>query len=517
MKRFLLLSILTCFCMFLRANEPDPFDKSVREAVTRQLTTYPKSTLKDLYKNFFQDVYGPGHLISDTTSSGAYLRQELAEITHPEGPLYEPTGRNGNFYRVNLSLIKENKISYQTFFDAFVRSVKGIKPVPVTEWKAEWKGILRVISSMNLALEDFEADKALIQSNLDNGEFVGHHSKTFEANYTPHYRIIRKDIFDKEILPLLQNPSSKPDVVAYVTSGSKIIPDTRYITHLNYAFGQVNNTFNGVRISNEPRLLALSKLKDQSPSLKVLLSIGGWGSGKFSEMAAGEATRNQFAADCKRVVDQFNLDGIDIDWEYPGSSAAGISSSADDKKNYTLLMQAIRKAIGPDKLLTLASQAGARFIDFAAIEPIIDFVNIMTYDMGRPPVHHAPLYRSPLTRGLSVDEAVSAHVKAGLPMNKLTMGMPFYGHGREYLPDFIDYKDIMNLSGYVWRWDDQAQAPYVTNTKGVLVCTYDDPRSIALKCDYIKEKGMLGAMYWEYDGDDAFGTLRKAVFEGVQK
>ena len=316
--------------------------------------------------------------------------------------------------------------------------------------------------------------------------------------------------------PDLPKPSN-PSVVAYVTSGSKIIPDVRYITHLNYAFGHVNDRFDGVKIDNESRLSELSKLKEQSPSLKVLISIGGWGSGRFSEMAAKETTRNQFAADCKRVADQFNLDGIDIDWEYPGSSAAGISSSADDWENYTLLMQAIRKAIGPDKLLTLASQAGARFIDFAAIEPVIDFVNIMTYDMGRPPAHHAPLYQSYLTRGLSVDEAVAAHVKAGIPLNKLTMGMPFYGHGKEYLPDFIDYKDIMNLSGYEWKWDDQAQAPYATNAKGILVCTYDDPRSIALKCNYIIEKGMLGAMYWEYDGDDASGTLRKAVFEGLNK
>ena len=516
MKRKLLLTLLACIGLLVYAGESDPFEASVRTAVERQLQQYPKSTLKDLYKNFFQDVYGPGHLVNDTASAGAYLRKELAGMRHSTGAICEPTGREGNFYRVNLSVIKENQIGYETFFDAFVRSVNGIKPMPVREWAVQWEQIQKVIDKMNLQLDDYEADKLFIRSNLDKGEFVGHHSKAFEANYTPHYRIISKEVFEKEFLPLLRN-SNKPYIVAYVTSWSASVPDTRYVTHINYAFGHVNERFDGLKIDNESRLTEIAQLKRYSPTLKVLLSVGGWGSGRFSEMAANETTRNLFAADCKRVVDQFNLDGIDIDWEYPTSSAAGISSSPGDKENFTLLMTSIRRAIGADRLLTLASVATANYIDFKAIEPVVDFVNIMTYDMGRPPVHHAPLYRSHLVRGLSVHECVEAHVQAGMPLTKLTMGIPFYGHGKEYLPDFIDYKDIMKLEGYGWRWDDKALVPYITNDRGRIVCTYEDPRSIAVKCSYILEKGMLGGMYWEYDGDDTTGTLRKAVFEGVRK
>jgi hypothetical protein len=92
------------------------------------------------------------------------------------------------------------------------------------------------IDKMNLQLDDYEADKLFIRSNLDKGEFVGHHSKAFEANYTPHYRIISKEVFEKEFLPLLRN-SNKPYIVAYVTSWSASVPDTRYVTHINYAFG----------------------------------------------------------------------------------------------------------------------------------------------------------------------------------------------------------------------------------------------------------------------------------------
>jgi len=306
-------------------------------------------------------------------------------------------------------------------------------------------------------------------------------------------------------------------VVAYVTSWTSVMPDPAYVTHINYAFGHVNGTFNGIRIDNESRLRSLTELKKKYHSLKVMLSIGGWGSGRFSEMAATEENRKKFAGDCLRVVKEFKLDGIDIDWEYPTSNAAKISSSPDDAKNYTIMMQDIRDKIGKAKLLTLASVADAKYIDFKAIDPIVDFVNIMTYDMGNPPYHHAGLYRSKYTSGISVDEAVTAHVNAGMPLNKLVLGIPFYGHGRDGIGGFIDYREIINLSGYNKKWDEEAKVPYLENNKGEFVCTYETPASIAIKCEYLLKRGMLGAMYWEYAGDTDDGILRKAVFSGVNK
>lgn len=306
-------------------------------------------------------------------------------------------------------------------------------------------------------------------------------------------------------------------VVAYVTSWTKVMPDPAYVTHINYAFGHVNNTFNGIRIDNPGRLKQLTALKEKSPGLKVLISIGGWGSGRFSEMAAIDSNRNKFAEDCLRVVNEFKLDGIDIDWEYPTSAMAKISASPDDTKNYTLLMNAIRLKIGSKKLLTLASVADGKYIDFKAIEPVVNFVNIMTYDMGNPPYHHAGLYRSRYTRGISVDEAVTAHVNAGMPLSKLVLGIPFYGHGKDSIKGFIDYKEILELKGYQNKWDDLAKVPYLENDKGDFVCTYEDTRSIAIKCDYLLGRGMLGAMYWEYAGDTDDGILRKAVHWGVNK
>lgn len=305
-------------------------------------------------------------------------------------------------------------------------------------------------------------------------------------------------------------------IVAYVTSWSDVMPDPASMTHINYAFGHVNDSFNGIRINNEERLKQICALKKEAPSLKVLLSIGGWGSGRFSEMASDEMSRKAFATDCQRVVDEFGLDGIDIDWEYPTSSMAGISSSPNDTKNFTLLMKDIRDAIGKDKLLTLASVADAKYVDFRAVDPFIDFVNIMSYDMASAPLHHSPLFRSENAGHITSEEAVIAHLNAGVPKNKLVMGMPFYGRGDSSVSDFMDYKQIEILEGYEKRWDDTAKVPYLVNAEGILICGYDDPQSLAIKCQYILDQGLLGAMYWDYSGDNEAGDLQKTIFRELK-
>lgn len=170
-------------------------------------------------------------------------------------------------------------------------------------------------------------------------------------------------------------------IVGYVTSWTDVMPDPMTMTHINYAFGHVNKTFDGVRIDNPDRLRQIVGLKEKNPGLKVLLSIGGWGSGGFSTMASRRHDRSNFVKDCGRVVNEYNLDGIDIDWEYPTSNAAGIDNSPKDTKNFTTLMKDLRKVLGDDKLLTLASVASGEYIDFKAVSQVVDFVNIMSYDM----------------------------------------------------------------------------------------------------------------------------------------
>ena len=305
-------------------------------------------------------------------------------------------------------------------------------------------------------------------------------------------------------------------VLAYVTAEGTSVPDTRLLTHINYAFGVVNKTFNGIDIKNPDRLRMLASLKRNAPHLKVLLSIGGWGSGRFSEMAADAKNRMDFAKDCKRIMDEFQLDGIDIDWEYPTCSGAGISSSPDDTDNYTLMMRDIRQTIGKDALLTLASVAGAQFIDFKGVLPYIDFVNIMTYAMNRPPYHHSALYHSEMSGELYSEGGVKAHLEKGIPADMLLLGVPFYGYGKKLLPSYIDYSEIIKLEGYETCWDSVACVPYLRDKEGDMVCTFDNPASLAIKCKYIKDMKLKGIMYWEYDADDKEGSLRKACYEGMQ-
>lgn len=300
-------------------------------------------------------------------------------------------------------------------------------------------------------------------------------------------------------------------IIAYVTSWSRIMPDPDYMTHINYAFGHVTETFNGVRIDNEARLKEIVALKGKNPDLKILLSIGGWGSGRFSEMAADDALRLSFARDCERVVKEFSLDGIDIDWEYPTSAMANISASPDDLDNFTLLMRDIRAAIGENKLLTLATVASAKYIDFKGIDPYIDFVNIMAYDMASAPKHHSALYRSDIAGGNTSEEAVKAHLAAGVPLNKLVMGMPFYGRGGANFKNFMNFSEAEKVEGYKVNWDDTAKVPYLTNDEGVVVFGYENPQSLAIKCQYILDQGLLGGMYWDYDGDNEAGDLRRTV------
>ena len=299
-------------------------------------------------------------------------------------------------------------------------------------------------------------------------------------------------------------------VVAYVTSSPDIMPDPTEMTHINYAFGHVNETFDGVKVDNPERLARIAALKKQKPELKVLLSVGGWCSGRFSEMASTDSTRRAFAADCRRVADTYGLDGIDIDWEYPTSSESGISSSPDDTENFTKLMRDLREALGPDRMLTMASVCSAKYVDFPAILPYTDFINVMAYDMARVPLHSSPLYRSERT-GMSADEATRAHLVAGVPREKIVLGLPFYGRGRAPYTDFIDFRDIRPFEGCTEEWDSVAMAPYMANSDGELVLGFDNPRSMTLKLDYILDNSLRGAMYWDYHCDDDAGTLRRLV------
>ena len=204
MRNFTRYILLAVAAMTLFAcSRVNPTHEKIRQSVERQLELYPESTLRDLYKNFFQDRFGPGHIIADNTAADRYLRYELNTAEGFEGLDYEPTGYEGRFYRVNLGVIANGRVPYDKYFDAFVRSVNGITPISIDEWSKEWHEIDSVIVSMGLQLEDFSADRAEIKALIEGGDYVMHHSQRFNDHYQPHYRIIERTIFENEILPLL--------------------------------------------------------------------------------------------------------------------------------------------------------------------------------------------------------------------------------------------------------------------------------------------------------------------------
>ena len=305
-----------------------------------------------------------------------------------------------------------------------------------------------------------------------------------------------------------------PVVAAYVTGWNEDMPmpDCSVLTHINYAFGKVNKTFDGVTVQRPERLRQLAELK-RDHEIYVVLSIGGWTAGGFSEMASTQRRRKLFAKDCKRIVKEFGLDGIDIDWEYPSCSEAGIISSPADIDNFTQLMRELRKALGKEYLLSCATVADAQFVDFRAIEPYVDLVNIMMYDVGNPPYHHAALYRSDKSGRVTAQEALQAHLDAGMPVNKLVLGVPFYGRSVKGFGDTA-YGALIKRTDVIRMWDDVAKAPYLVKD-GEFVCTYEDAESLAWKCRFVKETGMRGMMYWEYRCDDEAGTLRNTVWTGI--
>lgn len=300
-------------------------------------------------------------------------------------------------------------------------------------------------------------------------------------------------------------------VVAYVTSWSNVMPDPGLMTHINYAFGHVAKSFDSLRIDNPERLKSIVALKKDNPSLKVLLSIGGWGSGNFSEMAADKALRASFCRSVAEQVEQFALDGIDLDWEYPTSSAASISSSPDDTDNYTLLVKELRQILGKDKMLTMASVCSAQYVDFPSVTDCFDFINVMSYDMGGGNRSHCSLYPSERSGHYTAHTAVKAHLEAGVSADKLVMGVPFYGRGTKvYKARSNDFR-CLDADGFAECWDESAQTPYLSDKDGNFVFGYDNARSLGIKCDYIIAHGLRGGMYWDYAGDDDSHTLAKTM------
>ena len=210
--------------------------------------------------------------------------------------------------------------------------------------------------------------------------------------------------------------------------------DVQKLTHMNLAFGLISE--NGLLdLHQMTHLDLIPQFRDWNPALRVVLSVGGWGAGGFSLMSRTEEGRRAFAESCRKAVEEYHLDGIDIDWEYPCSDQAEIDCDSSDKQNYNKLV------------------VGAAF------------------------------YCRHYTGAANVNNGLLQEASAGM-----------YGPNYDGLTE--EFRREHNYTEY---WDEDAEAAYLWN--GETFISFESPEAIRRKCEYVKEKGMLGVMYWEHSAD----------------
>jgi hypothetical protein len=192
-----LLAIPGTFLILLFFESCQQPDNEIAQAVKIQLERYPESSLQDIYKSFFQDEFGPGHLLSDTAGARQYLEYELSDMTSSGNHMAEPCGTGRNFFRVPLDLVKDGMISDSSLFSAFMESSASFRVPDIESWKKKWNEMLGVIERMNLDLPGFNEDKKALEEMLSREETAVHHSRKYEELYHPHYRILAKEQWER--------------------------------------------------------------------------------------------------------------------------------------------------------------------------------------------------------------------------------------------------------------------------------------------------------------------------------
>jgi chitinase len=348
-------------------------------------------------------------------------------------------------------------------------------------------------------------------------------------------------------------PSAPYRVIAYVAGWSMPadVPAEK-LTHVNFAFARIDGE--GRVAFEDPRypaaLDSLVTLKQRNPRLKVLVSVGGWEAEGFSDAAFTEESRRRFADSVVALVRAHRIDGVDLDWEYPGQGVAGIKFRPEDKQNFTSLLAAVRKALdaasdadrrtGSDRYLLTIASADREYFDHTEMDRLhvhLDWINVMAYDFfnSLTPTtgHHAGLYASKLAapEDRNADKSVRQHLAAGIPSEKLVLGVAFYGRAfdgvddegngahqryKRYAGDH-SYAELVekfvDRQGYVRYWDRDARATYLWNAESRSFITYDEPQSLQTKAEYVREQRLGGMMFWELSQDRGNELLDVIVTE----
>jgi chitinase len=330
------------------------------------------------------------------------------------------------------------------------------------------------------------------------------------------------------------------NILGYATEKSVITrADAERLTHINAAFAHLRRD-GSIDAVHLPIISHMAELRKWNPYLKIAASIVPQESDAFTVCAASPALREAVGRSCTRLITEHGFDGVDFDWEYPCVPSNGVDATIADKRNFTLLCQAARRAIdatGKGRLLTIAAGADVYFVESVELPElagVLDYIYLMTYDLkcGFHALtgHHTALYSSTgdYFRN-SCDQALRLFCGAGVPKEKLLMGAAFYSRkweniqdrnhgflllsktGAGYGPDYATLaRDYIDKNGYTRYWDDEAKAPWLFN--GSTFLSYDDEQSLACKRAYVKKEGYAGIFYWEHNCDPS-GTLLKALAE----
>ncbi len=334
------------------------------------------------------------------------------------------------------------------------------------------------------------------------------------------------------------------NVIAYYTGDATSIRQypVQQLTHIIYSFLKFQNDTLG--FNNEIQRAALEQLvmlKKDYPRLKIMVSIGGWGGcAVCSDLFSSADLRKIFA---KTVVDFFkqnNIDGLDLDWEYPAIEGyPGHKYDAADKNNFTELVKALRKEMGNGYLISFAAGGFIdyleRSVDWNAVMPFVDFVNLMTYDMvgGYSTItgHHTSL-ADYMPGQESTQKCVNWLLNKKIQPRKLIIGAACYArvwenvdsinHGLYQSGKFlrgVSFKDFpayfSDSSGFQYYWDKKAKAPWQYNQSKKLFASFDDERSLDEKTKFIREKKLGGIMFWQLMDDKPTAGFVDAIRKGL--
>jgi len=359
------------------------------------------------------------------------------------------------------------------------------------------------------------------------------------------------------LLPALCHAATEhplPVIAGYVfAQDAALAPgqiDAHSLTRVNYAFANIKDGLMVTGFAHDAENYAyLTGLRKQNPSLTVLVSVGGWlWSTNFSDVSLTAASRGLFIHSVMEFLNRYDLDGLDIDWEYPGMVGSGHPFRPQDGHNFTLLLAELRKRFDAQTAkthrrlyLTIAAGASSDFLqhtEMRKVQKYVDTVNLMAYDYVEPgsdPLtgNHAPLFTDPAdVRNYSGDASVRQFEKAGVPAEKIVLGVPFYGHvwgdvadvnhgmlqpGKPVPNAYAPFSAIagsMLNQGYVRYWDPIASAPYLYNSEKHIFVSYEDTESITAKCRYVLKQKLGGVMFWDYSGDPA-GVLLGAINQSL--